>query len=59
MIAILEKNKYDKVNGDALYSPAQFDKATKNAGIGAGIYGGIGLLCLICWGYSAFIKRPQ
>jgi hypothetical protein len=57
MIAILEKNHYDKINGDMLYEPAGFALRTKNAGYGAAIYGGVGVLCLGCWAYSAFIKR--
>jgi hypothetical protein len=59
MIALLEKNKYDKVNGDVLYSPKGMELRAKNAGLGAAIYGGVGVLCLACWGYAAFIKRPQ
>ena len=57
MIALLEKNKYDKVNGDTLYNPEGFAKRAHNAGYGAVIYAGVGLACLGCWAYAAFVKR--
>lgn len=57
MVYVMESRKWDKVNGDELYSDEGFETRKKNAGIAAAIYAGVGALCALCWVYAAFVKR--
>lgn len=57
MVALMERAKYDKVNGDELYTPEEFKKREHAAGYGALIYGGVGVFCVLVWLYGAFVKR--
>lgn len=54
-----DEDRFDKINGELRFNTDQFNVAARNAGLAALSYGIIGVLCFLCWAYSAFIRRPQ